>query len=141
NQPVITSLPGSVTGAVRKSWKLLGCLAQTNPQVLNSEELGEDGSPKVRTKTEIRSITHLHHALDACVLVFASHFLPRDGGAWQLLVRRRLNADEQRRARQLFDWAVEITKDGELRLADLPPALKAQICERLNERRVVQHLP
>jgi len=140
-QPVITSLPGSVTGAVRKSWNLIGCLATANPQVLNPEDLDEDGRPKVRTKTEIRGITHLHHALDACVLALASHLLPRDGGAWELLVKRRLNADEQRRARRLFGSLIEITKDGDLRLADLEPALKAQICERLRERRVVQHLP
>jgi CRISPR-associated endonuclease Csn1 len=140
-QPAIISLPGSVTGAVRKSWNLIGCLAAANPQVLNPDDLDEDGRPKVRTKTEIRGITHLHHALDACVLAFASCFLPRDGGAWELLVKRRLNEDEQRRARIIFGKQIEITKDGELQLADLAPALKAQICERLKERRVVQHLP
>ena len=140
-QPVITSLPGSVTGAVRKSWNLVGCLAAANPLVLNPEDLDEDRRPKVRTKTEIRGITHLHHALDACVLAFASHFLPRDGGAWELLIKRRLSTDEQRRARELFGSKVEITKDGELRLADLHSKLKAQICNRLKDRRVVQHLP
>jgi hypothetical protein len=31
HRPVITSLPGSVTGAVRKSWNLTGCLAAVNP--------------------------------------------------------------------------------------------------------------
>jgi len=140
-QPVITSLPGSVTGAVRKSWNLVGCLAAANPLVLNPEDLDEDRRPKVRTKTEIRGITHLHHALDACVLAFASHFLPRDGGAWELLIKRRLSTDEQRRARELFGSKVEITKDGELHLADLHSKLKAQICNRLKDRRVVQHLP
>jgi hypothetical protein len=75
------------------------------------------------------------------VLAFASRFLPRDGGAWELLVKRRLNEDEQRRARTLFGNQIEITKEGELRLADLASAFKAQICERLKERRVVQHLP
>jgi len=140
-QPAIVSLPGSVTGAVRKSWNLVGCLAAANPLVLNPDELDEDGRPKVRTKTEIRGITHLHHALDACVLGFASCFLPRDGGAWELLIKRRLNEAEQSRAKIIFGSQVEITKDGELRLADLAPALKAQICERLKERRVVQHLP
>ncbi|HEY0548326.1 MAG TPA: HNH endonuclease domain-containing protein, partial [Verrucomicrobiae bacterium] len=103
HRPVITSLPGSVTGAVRKSWNLTGCLAAANPLVLNPEELDEDGKPKVRTKTEIRDITHLHHALDACVLAFTSCFLPRgDGRAWGLLVKRRLNLEEQRLARELF---------------------------------------
>jgi hypothetical protein len=75
------------------------------------------------------------------VLGFASCFLPRDGGAWELLVKRRLKDDEQRRAKTIFGSQVEITKDGELRLADLAPTLKTQICERLKERRVVQHLP
>ena len=140
-QPTITSLPGSVTGAVRKSWNLIGCLAAANPQVLDPDNLDEDGRPKVRTKTEIRGITHLHHALDACVLAFTARFLPRDGGAWELLVKRRLNADEQKRAREIFRDMVAITQDGEMRLADLAPQLKKQICERLKERRVVQHLP
>lgn len=140
-QPALVSLPGSVTGAVRKSWNLVGCLATANPLVLNPDDLDEAGRPKVRTKTEIRGITHLHHALDACVLAYASCFLPRDGGAWELLVKRRLNDDEQRRARMIFGSQVEITKDGELRLADLAQALKTQICDRLKERRVVQHLP
>ncbi len=133
-QPVITSLPGSVTGAVRKSWNLIGCLSTANAQVLDPEG-------KVKTKTEIRGITHLHHALDACVLAFTSLFLPRDGGAWELLVKRRLNADEQKRAREIFRNMIEITQDGEMRLADIAPQLKIQICERLKERRVVQHLP
>ena len=139
--PTITSLPGSVTGAVRKSWNLLGCLAAANPLVLNPDDLDQDKRPKIRTKTEIRGITHLHHALDACVLALAALFLPRDGGAWEMLVKRRLNADEQRRARGLFKSKAQITQDGELRLADLPGDLKAQVCARLKERRVVQHLP
>ena len=139
--PVITSLPGSVTGAVRKSWNLLGCLAYANPLVLNPADLDESGRAKMHTKTDIRGITHLHHALDACVLAFASLFLPRDGGALELLVKRRLNADEQRRAREHFGDMIAITQDGELRLADLAPHLKEQICARLKECRVVQHLP
>ena len=139
--PVITSLPGSVTGAVRKSWNLTGCLALANPLVLNPDDLDEDGKPKVHRKTEIRGITHLHHALDACVLAFASLFLPRDGGAWELLTRRRLKPDEQQRARELFGNRIVISQNGELRLNDLPPQLKNQVAAKLAERRVVQHLP
>lgn len=132
--PVITSLPGSVTGAVRKSWNLLGCLSAANGAVL-------DPAGKVRTKTEIRGITHLHHALDACVLALASVFLPRDGGAWALLTKRRLTAEEQRRAAELFRMKVEISADGQLRLPDLPSSLKEKVRQRLAELRVVQHLP
>jgi len=100
-RPVITSMPGSVTGAVRKSWNVLGCLAVANPQVIDPADLDEAGHPRLRTKTEIRDITHLHHALDACVLALASRFLPRDGSGWELLVKRRLNADEQARAQAI----------------------------------------
>lgn len=137
-KPVITSLPGSVTGAVRKSWEVVGCLEAANPNVR------DPATGAVRTKTEIRDITHLHHALDACVLALASQFLPgqgRDGSAWQLLVKRRLTADEQTRARELFGNYVQFGTEGQLRLIDLPVSLKKQLRERLAERRVVQHVP
>lgn len=134
-QPVLTSLPGSVTGTVRKSWHILGCLSAANPLALDPT------TGEVRTKTEIRDITHLHHALDACTIAFASHFLPRDGGAWELLVKRRLNVAEQVRARELFGNHVQFEADGTLRLIDLPSHFKDQIRARLAERRVVQHVP
>ncbi len=129
NPPVITSLPGSVTGAVRKSWRLLGCLGAANPAVTDET-----------TKTEVRSITHLHHALDACVLAFASHFIPRDGGIWELLVKRSLSEPEQAR---LLAVGHLFQRDAGKRvsLTDLPKNFKEQIRKRLAERRVVQHLP
>jgi CRISPR-associated endonuclease Csn1 len=136
-RPVFTSLPGSITGAVRKSWRLTGSLEAGNSNILDPS-----GAP--RTKTEIRDITHLHHALDACVLVFAAHFLPgkaRDGGAWQLLVKRRLTPDEQTRAHELFHGYIEFGPKGEPRLIDLPKTYKKQIHDGLAQRRVVQHIP
>jgi HNH endonuclease len=139
--PVLTSLPGSVTGVVRKNWNVLGCLAVANPLVTDPTDLDEAGHPHLRTKTEIRDITHLHHALDACVLVLASRFLPPDGAGWELLVKRRLNADEQTRARRIFKDYVRFDQDGTLRLIHLPNKIKRQIGERLAERRVVQHIP
>lgn len=134
-KPVITSLPGSVTGAVRRSWDLLGCLATANPQVIDAD------TGEIRTKTEIRGITHLHHALDACVLALASLFLPRDGGVWELLVKRRLNPDDQKVLKERLGRCIEFNQDGEGRLIDLPSPLKEQIRQRLAERRVVQHIP
>ncbi|MEK0451512.1 MAG: hypothetical protein RL088_3780 [Verrucomicrobiota bacterium] len=144
--PIITSLPGSVTGAVRKSWKLLGCLKQANQNVLNPDELDEDGMPKIHRKTEIRGITHLHHALDACVLGFISHFLPRDGGAWkkevlELLSKRRCNANEQAILKALLRGHVTFTPEGQPALTELSKELRQQLCDKLAERRVVQHLP
>ena len=128
-RPVITSLPGSVTGAVRKSWRLLGCLSRANAAV----------TPEM-TKTDVRSVTHLHHALDASVLVLASHFLPRDGGIWELLVKRKLSPSEQK---HLLERGRQFSRDSEGRvsLMDLPDYLKRQLGERLTECRVIQHIP
>jgi CRISPR-associated endonuclease Csn1 len=136
--PIVTSLPGSVTGAIRTSWKLLGCLSLANPEVI------DPATGKAREKGDIRDITHLHHALDACVLAFGSLFLPgqgRSGEGWKLLIKRRLNAEEQARAKELFKNYVEFEQDGTLRLMDLPVTLKEQIRARIGERRVVQHIP
>ena len=135
DKPVITPLPGYVTGAVRKAWQLLPLLKAANLKVM------DPATDHVRTKTEIREITHLHHALDACTLVFTDCFLPRDGGAVELLAKRRLNPDEQARARAWFKDYIEIEQDGTLRLIDLPEPFKEQIRQRLAERRVVQHIP
>jgi CRISPR-associated endonuclease Csn1 len=132
--PVITSVPGSVTGAVRKNWDLLACLSSANSQVM-------DEAGRVRTKTEIRDITQLHHALDACVLALASNLLPRDGGIWELLIKRRLTPSEQQRMRAALGSLIKINTDGEFRLDDLAKELKEQIRARLAERRVVQHIP
>ena len=134
-KPVITSLPGSVTGTVRKSWSLLGCLSGANPQIIDSQ------TNEVRTKTEIRGITHLHHALDACVLAFTSMFFPRDGGVWELMVKRRLNESERNILKQRLRSYVEFAQEGQPKLIDLPVPLKNQIRQRLAERRVVQHIP
>jgi len=132
NPPTMVSLPGSVTGVVRKGWNLLGCLTQACPQVL--DEAGD-----VRTKTEIRDITHLHHALDACVLGLASYFIPSNGSIWQMIIKRKLDDGEKLQLRGLgiFDFDSE----GRFGLREAPDAIKAEIRKRLSEKRVVQHLP
>ena len=132
NPPVVISLPGSVTGAVRKAWKVLGCLSLANPQVL-------DETGAVKTKTEIRDITHLHHALDACVLGLTSHFIPNNGRAWELIVKRNPNDAEKRELMALGIFHFNAEKRFEIR--DLDNRLKEQIRQRLAEKRVVQHIP
>jgi CRISPR-associated endonuclease Csn1 len=132
-KPVITSIPGSVTGAVRKSWRLTGCLAGINQSLpADSEDI---------SKSDLRESTHMHHALDACVQALASHLLPRDGGIWEILLKRRLNAQEQQIARTRLKDIAKVDAEGRLRLADLPVPLKTQIRQRLFEKRVVQHIP
>ena len=131
-QPLIVALPGSVTGAVRKAWKVLGCLSLAAPQILN--ESGE-----VKTKQEIRDITHLHHALDACVLGLTAHFIPNNGRVWELLVKRQWTPAEEHELKALgiFDKDAE----GRLQMRDLDKRIREQIRQRLAERRVVQHIP
>jgi len=130
--PMVVSLPGSVTGAVRKAWKVVGCLSLAAPQVI--DENGE-----VKTKKDIRDVTHLHHALDACVLGLASHFIPNNGRVWELIVKRKLTSPEQEelKALRIFNKDTE----GRFQMRDLDDRLKEQIRQRLAERRVVQHIP
>lgn len=128
----VISLPGSVTGAIRRSWSVLGCLSLANSQVL-------DENGVVRTKTEIRDITHLHHALDACVLGLAAILIPANGRIWELIIKRRLNDLEKQEllALNLFDFDAE----NRFLMRDLDDALKEQMRRRLAEKRVVQHIP
>lgn len=131
--PVIVSLPGAVTGEVRKAWDVLGCLSLACPQILD-----ETGKPK--TKTEIRDITHLHHALDACVLGLASHFIPNNGRVWELITKRNPSPAEQRELLALGVFVAD-TQHQRVQLKDLQPERKKQIRLRLAEKRVVQHVP
>lgn len=130
--PVVVSLPGSVTGTIRKGWSLLGCLALAAPQVKEA-----DGSMK--NKTDIRNVTHLHHALDACVLGLAAHYLPNNGGLWELMLKRNPNEMEKTLLRSTGYFGFD--KEGRFGLTELPETLKEQIRQRLAEKRVVQHIP
>ena len=125
--PKIISLPGSVTGLARRNWKLLGCLSKANPRVLN-----EDGTTK--TKSEIREITHLHHALDATVAAIVSLRIPNDGEVWRLLNKRRLNNAEANFIRPLD--AISISANNEPLLKDLSAEIKNDLTVRLSEKRV-----
>lgn len=130
----VISIPGSVTGTLRNGWNLLGCLAQANPQVKAADGHG------TKTKTEIRDITHLHHALDAIVLGLASHYLPRNGAIWELIVKRRHSEEEK----QLLMALGIFGRDSEGRVQlnrNLPEGLAEQISAKLAEKRVVQHMP
>lgn len=128
NPPPIISLPGTVTGTVRKGWNdVLGCLAQANPLTIG------------KTKTEIRDISHLHHAVDACVLGLASKFIPNSGSFWNLLVRRNLN--EKEKAELFQSGLYDRDSEGRLRLKPLSLQRKSELSRRLAECRVVQHIP
>ena len=125
-------MPGLATGLTRKSWKLLGCLALANPRVLN-----EDGS--LKTKSEVRGITHLHHALDASVAGITASILPNDGELWRLLNKRRLNDYEAKQIGQLD--VISISANNEPMLKDLPKEIKDNLSQCLAEKRVRFHIP
>ena len=131
-QPVVVSLPGSVTGTVRKAWKVLACLSSAAPQVLD-----ENGD--VKKKDDIRDITHLHHALDACVLGFASHFIPNNGRVWELLVKRKWTPAEEKELMVLGVFGRD--SEGRFQMTDLNNRHKEAIRQKLAEKRVVQHIP
>jgi hypothetical protein len=150
----IVSLPGSVTGAVRKSWRCLGCLSTAAPQVMHEVPvLDASGTPQmqlqVRPKGEIRDITHLHHALDASVIGYAAMLLPRDGKLWEQIVTKKVRHLDLDDFRASHGWnpmlklgaAAGEKASRKLDVMDLPAALKDQITARLAECRVVQHVP
>jgi CRISPR-associated endonuclease Csn1 len=131
----LVALPGSVTGAVRKAWNLMHCLATVSPEVV-----GPDG--RLLPKDDIRGVTHLHHAVDAITLGYASALFPNRGDLWRLLSLRRVPDDQQVAFLSLAP--VEIGSNGRWRLRSLlenHPAVDQQIRTRLAERRVVQHVP
>jgi CRISPR-associated endonuclease Csn1 len=128
----VVSLPGSVTGTVRRAWRVLGCLSLAAPGAL-------DEQGQVRTKDEIRDITHLHHALDACVLALASRFIPRNGRVWELIVKRRWTPAQEKELLALGIFGRD--SEGRLQVKDLEKGLKEEIGRRLAEKRVVQHVP
>ncbi|MEM7791570.1 MAG: type II CRISPR RNA-guided endonuclease Cas9 [Verrucomicrobiota bacterium] len=153
----IHTIPGQVTSEIRKAWRLLGTLSRACPATI-----GENGKPK--QKTEIRKITHLHHALDAAVLGLTHYYLPgalsgqienEKGVIWRAMLKRN-KSDAERElllATGMFyshykrdkDGSLSLNKDGqkqlEVRLSDLPKEIKENLAARLEERRVVQHVP
>ncbi len=161
----IISFPGQLTGALRKAWKCLGCLATICPEILHlvpdtddrgQIKLDSDGNEMKKMlpkpKGEIREITHLHHALDACVMAFAGVYLPKDGSLWQQIITRKVRQSEAAAFHQSYGWnkmlALRPPDEGSsanasfrLSVRDLPRGIKEQISKRLEERRVVQHVP
>ncbi len=138
--PAFVALPGQLTARARAAWSVLGCLADAAPGIIETttDEAGREHR-EVKTKTEIRNVTHLHHALDACVLALAADRFPNRGDIWRSLIERRPSS-AQRAQLEPLDLG-EFDASGGFRLRDLPESLKTQLRQRLAERRVVQHVP
>ena len=132
NPPRIFAIPGKVTKEVRTTWNLIGLLAPVNPLVLNP-----DGT--LKTKTEIREISHLHHAVDACVLGLASSLIPANGTIWGLMAKRHHSPTEA--GELVATGAFQRDASGRVSLCDLPDATRTSMANALAERRVVMHVP
>ena len=130
--PRLVSVPGRVTAFFRMQWKLLGLLARTDPRVL--DEAGE-----LRLKSEIRDITHMHHAVDAITLGLAATLLPADGTFWATVCKRRVTAAEEAALRKLRVF--RFSANHEPQLVNLPGFLSDSIVRALDEKRVVVHQP
>ncbi len=107
----VVSIPGQFTAEARKAWKLLHTLDQACPEC------------KDKNKTEIRNITHLHHAVDAATLALIRHYFPDDS------LFQKFQKAKNKGARQT---AVH---------KDIPKEIKNQLARKLAEKRVVQHIP
>ena len=130
--PRIVSIPGRVTACLRMQWNLLGELSTIDPRVL-------DAQGNLRLKSEIRGISHMHHAVDAITLGLAATLLPVDGSFWATMCKRRVTKDEADALRALGIF--RISADNEPRLIDLPRQLRQSIHDALAEQRVVVHQP
>lgn len=133
----IDTVPGAVTAAVRQSWDVLGCFKELCPEAIDPD------SGKIN-KQDLRSCTHLHHALDACVLGLISSIVPvhRNGLLRRVLAMRRLTEELMREVRQVADKRhYLLNDDGRMMLRDLPNSIKENIREKLMEQRVINHVP
>lgn len=128
--PQVIQLSGSVTAATRRSWNVLGTLEAVCPEVCG------------KLKTEIREITHLHHALDAIVIGLSVECFPKDGRLWSLLSKRTIQnpVDQEHMRTQLGDL-ISFSSEGKWKIKSLNDSIVSQIVKRLGEKRVVRHNP
>lgn len=134
----IISIPGQVTAETRKAWKIMGTLALSTPEILDAD------TGKIREKEEIRNITHMHHAVDACVLGLIPLLIPQgdNGFIWRALLQRQLSTTDIAKISPLIASGVlSITKNNSLYLKDIPTAVKESIAAALSEKRVIRHVP
>lgn len=133
-------IPGAVTAEVRKVWNVLGVFNELCPEAVDPQ------SGKI-LKENLRSLTHLHHALDACVLGLISEIVPADSKnvlRRSIIMRRleqKMKQDFQALKKRHYYKLHE--EDGRERvlLQDLPKEIKENIRKKLMEQRVIKHIP
>ena len=134
----VISIPGQVTAETRKAWKLMGTLAQSEPNII------DETTGLIKEKEEIRNITHLHHAIDACVIGLIPILIPcgDNGSVWRMIVKRTLNEADKQSVRSLSPIsAITVEQNNRLMLNDIPTVIKNSISCALMEKRVIRHVP
>jgi hypothetical protein len=133
-------IPGPVTAEIRKAWKIYGCLSLACPEIVDRE------SGEILKKEAVRSLTHLHHALDAATLALAAHYFPfqidgqdQKGKVWRALAKRRKSEEDWLMLKCL--GIVQRKPNGEAFILAPPDDVKQQLARRLAECRVAQHIP
>lgn len=164
-RPPVVVVPGAVTHVFRdRAWRLLPLLIDRkdteNKSMVNvvfvQRKKALDAGKDFNLKKALREVTHLHHAVDAAAvglvlaMVTGPNAMSLDGRLAQLLIKRKLNAEERREFETIvqrlqlpkfYRWRKAKEGDDEILIDDLPKELKEQLHARLMERRVVQHIP
>ena len=129
----IDMIPGAVTAEVRKAWDVFGVFKELCP------EAADPDSGKI-LKENLRSLTHLHHALDACVLGLIPYIIPahHNGLLRRVLAMRRIPEKLIPQVRPVANQRhYVLNDDGRMMLRDLSASLKENIREQLMEQRVI----
>ncbi|MBK1834271.1 hypothetical protein JIN78_09385 [Roseibacillus ishigakijimensis] len=109
---------------------------------------------EVKPKEDIRSLTHLHHAIDAATLAYIAHYFPLTqngenitGKLWRAVANRNKSESDLKllERTKLYNFCNKLDNNGNERtrayLQDLPAEVKNQLVARLAESRVAQHIP
>lgn len=137
--PEFIHLPGSITSVVRKNWNLLGCMGEACPEIFDEvKNESESIDRRLKTKDEIRSITYLHHAIDAIAMGLTSSLFPHTTRFYELILKRNLNNVDREELRKT---GLILFSEKKWKLIDLTPEYLRELTNAINECRVIKHLP
>lgn len=131
-------LAGSITGFVRRNLCIDECLVAAVPRMQRAARVGENDSRKL-LKSEMRELSHLHHAMDAITQGLTGIFFKTED--WKTLIKRKLNERERLILQTKYPEILNFSSDGKIAMRALPKELLEKITARLKEARVVQHVP
>ena len=135
--PTLIMLPGRITKEIRSRYKLLGMLAQFDTRLLQTYEINGETHTRVVPKGDMRSLTHMHHAVDAIAILLAGTLITPRNDIWQLMTYRHLN--DEKRLFLMKNGPFTLDSRGELHLRPLGSALETSIRRAISELRCVRY--